>query len=98
MLAIQSALESHLDDYAESARALRNEVASMNVRFDSYHAENARNIAAIKTINEDQMVVLDAIVAAKRVSIWAGRTLKALLGLLATAASALGLYTFFRAH
>lgn len=89
MLVVENILQSHLVECSENAKAVRNELASMNQRFDTYHAQN-------QAVSHEQRDMLAALVAAKRISIGAGRAIKWLVSLLAAAAGALGLYTFFK--
>lgn len=96
MLALENSLDNHVLDCSRNAKETLAALTSMNTRFDAYHVQNQGEIRAIRVMNEDQLVVLNAIVTAKKVSVWAGGVLKWLLGLLASAAGAMGLYNYFK--
>ena len=91
MLALETALQSHLTECSDNAKAMRNELASMNQRFDTYHAQN-------QAVSQEAKEMLNVLVNAKRVTVWTARAVRWIAGLLAAVAGATGLLAYFKTH
>lgn len=59
------------------------EFNTLNKRMDERHSENTKRLDGIVGINETQLDLLQNLVTARNVSVWAGHAIKWIIGLAA---------------
>lgn len=103
MRVLSQRFDDHVRDCSRNSQEMRAEVLTMRSTQETYHAQNKTRLEAISSENQAQLAIsqeardlLQGLVTARRVSIWAGKALRWVMGLLAAAAGAFGLAAYFK--
>lgn len=105
MLELRQNLGDHVKDCTENGIAMRSEMAEMRTTQQSYHKQNTARLDGIvtsqtsmKTINQEQLDILNAIATGKRATVGLGKLVIWLGSVITAVLATIAGWTWLRTH